>query len=358
MKKIVLLLGCLLPLTILAACGGGGSASTATGATATAGPQVVFTTPLDGDTGVATTTLAGTPAPITVTFDRAMDPTTVTASDALISGTSTGNHTFTVSYFDTVTSINSFGNMTTNTRNFPVQGTLTADATNKVFTFIPTAALTAIDPITGFPLHTPRTFKLTIKGGVNGVKDASGNAMVPGGPTNVLDHITTFTIWAGTQQSGTLYNDSAKGVGADGDGNIYMAGYTNGSLGATNTDGSGQTSDILLTKYDTNGALVWTLQQGSTANGFGDDRALGLAVDNVSATPQLVVAGYTSGTLPMSAIANPDASGATHNYFVMTSDFDGTATNVRATQAGSGPAVRLLKVMPMQSPRISTAIST
>jgi hypothetical protein len=297
----------------------------------------VYTTPLNGDTGVATTTLAGTPAPITVAFDRAMDPSTVTASDALVSGTSTGNHTFTVTYFDTVTSINGFGNMTTNTKNFIVPGTLTHDATNKVFTFIPTSPLTATNPITGLPLHTPRTFKVTIKGGVAGVKDSAGNAMVPGGATNVLDYITTFTIWAGTQQSGTKYDDGVNGAGADSAGNIYMAGFTNGSLGATNADGSGQTSDILLTKYDTNGAMVWTLQQGSTANVFTDDRALGLAVDNVSATPQLVVAGYTNGTLPMSAIANPDLNGATHNYFIMTSDFNGTATNVRATQAGPGP---------------------
>ena len=350
MKKIVLLLGCLLPLTILAACGGGGgSATTATATTAVAGPQVVYTTPLDGDTGVATTTSTGAPAPITVTFDRAMDPTTVTASDALVSAASgIGNHTFTVTYFDTVTSINGFNNYTTNTGNFVVRGTLTHDATNTVFTFTPSSPLTAfaLDQTTGLtvPTHKPRTFKITIKGGTSGVKDANGNAMVPSGFTNVLDHVTTFTIWAGTQQSGTLNNDGVNGVGADGAGNIYMAGFTNGSLGATNADGSGQTSDILLTKYDPNGAQVWTLQQGSFANGFTtDDRALGLAVDSVSATPQLVVAGYTTGTLPMSAIANPDSSGTNPNYFIMTSDFDGTATNIRATQAGAGPGNSVVK---------------
>ena len=341
MKKIVLLLGCLLPLTILAACGGGGSASTATATTAVTGPQVVYTTPLDGDTGVAVTTLAGTPAPITVTFDRAMDPATVTASDALVSAASgIGNHTVTLTYFDTVTSsvTTTFSHYTTNTGNFVVKGTLTHDATNKVFTFTPTSPLTAfaINQINGLsvPTHQPRTFKLTIKGGVNGVKDAGGNAMVPGGPTNSLDHVTTFTIWAGTQQSGTVYDDVVNGVGADSGGNIYMAGYTNGSLGTATNAGEGVTSDILVTKYDPNGALLWTVQQGSTA-GF-NDRALGLAVDTVSATPQLVIAGYTDGTLSMSAIANSDPNGNTHNYFVMTSDLDGTATNIRATQAGIG----------------------
>ena len=323
MKKIVRLLSSLLPLIILAACGGGGGGGSAPAVNGVGSPlSVTATSPQDGDTGIIATT------DIKVTFSAAMNPQTVTASTPTTPGT------FTVSYFASVTSLNGFNNMTTVTKNFVVPGTLTPDATNKIFTFTPTSPLTPIDPITGFPLHTPRTFKVTIKSGASGVKDASGNGLA-------ADNISSFTIWAGTQQTGTLFNDVVNGVGADGDGNIYLAGYTNGSLGATNAAGSGQTSDILLTKYDPNGAVVWTLQQGGTVGGSPvgfNDQAFGLAVDKVSPTPQLVVAGYTDGTLPMSAISNPDPSGSTHNYFVMTSDFDGTLSNIRATQAGAGPA--------------------
>ncbi len=335
MKRIVRLLVCSIPLMMLAACGGGGG-DPAPGSPGTI-PSVIAVTPADGTTGVAPGTNAA-PTTIKVTFDKAMDPASITASNALIPGSpSVGNGTFTVSYvaesFTSITPV--FGNATTvYNKTFVVPGTLTHDATNKIFTFTPTAPLTAFDydqtlKLT-LPTHAPRTFTVTIKGGANGVKTAVGSAMT-------VNKASSFTIWAGTQESGTVYDDVVNGIGTDGGNNVYMAGYTKGSLGATNPKVG--TADILLMKYDANGAPAWPqpLQLGSKF----DDQALGIAVDNSSPTPQLVVAGYTDGTLPgmATAQANPDTSGNTHNYFVMTSDFDGTKTNIKVTQAGPGRGI-------------------
>jgi Beta-propeller repeat/Bacterial Ig-like domain len=325
MKKMVRLLFCSLPIFVLAACGGGGgSSSTPVPGSA---PAVLSVTPFDGATGLAASSTA-----VKVTFSKAMDPATITASTAIIPGSPpTGNGTFTVSYVANVTSTTAFGNFTTVTnKTFNVPGTVTADATNKIFTFTPTSSLAAVDPITGFPLHTPRTFKVTIKGGAGGVKEAGGTPLT-------LDKNSFFTIWAGTQQttSSSLYNDKAYGVGADSGGNVYLAGLTYGSLGKGPSglginSGEGNTADILLSKYDSNGALQWNQQLGSQF----EDQAYGFTVDSSSGTPQLVAVGYTDGTLPYSAKTNPDPSGATHNYFVA-KFIEGNSQPWTVTQAGN-----------------------
>ncbi len=338
MKKLVRLLMCSLPLLVLAACGGGGGGDPAPAA-AGAAPKVTSITPADSTVGVIASTA------IKVTFSKAMKLSTVTASTALEPTTGQPNGTFTVSYITVINAIDTITNtaVTINKTNI-VQGTLTADATNKVFTFTPAPpSLAATDPITGTPLHTSRTYTVTIKGGVNGqsgVQEAGGTVMV----NNV---VSTFNIWAGTQQSGTLFDDVVNGVGVDSDGNSYLAGYTNGSLGVTNPDGSGQTSDILLVKYDANGELAWTRQLASQTPagqpGSYDDKIFGSAFDSVNS--QIVVAGYTDGTLnqfsQVSPVGvNPDESGATHNYCVVKYDVDGNL--MWAAQAGSGPAVSLV----------------
>lgn len=343
MKKTLRLLISLLPLLIVAACGGGGGSAPA-GTSAGPAPTVAAVTPADAATGVVASTT------IKVTFSVPMDPATITASSPAVSApaASVPTGTFTVSYDADITSINAFNNMTTARKRTIIGGTVTADSTNRIFTFTPTSPLTVFDPITGRPLHTPQTYRVTIKGGASGVKEAGGVAMT-------VDHVTTFTVWAGTQQAGSIANDVINGIAADSDGNSYLAGYTNGSLGATtgtfggtNADGSGQTSDILLTKYDANGAVVWTQQLGSPSQVLGtgatinyDDRAYGFALDNSSGSPQLVAAGYTDGTLPLSsqvnpAQANPDPTGATHNYFVV--KYDGDGNLMWTTQAGPGSA--------------------
>jgi Beta-propeller repeat len=52
-------------------------------------------------------------------------------------------------------------------------------------------------------------------------------------------------LWV--RQLGTADGDNAKGVATDGDGNVYLTGYTDGSLGGANQG----YSDAWVAKYST-----------------------------------------------------------------------------------------------------------
>jgi hypothetical protein len=108
------------------------------------------------------------------------------------------------------------------------------------------------------------------------------------------------------RQMGTLASDSGRGVGVDGAGNAYVAGYTYGSLGGPNAGGA----DAFLAKYDSSGTLLWTRQAGTSAQ----DAGYGVAVDSAGTT---YIVGTTEGSLggPNAGnwdafIAKYDASGA------------------------------------------------
>jgi len=74
-------------------------------------------------------------------------------------------------------------------------------------------------------------------------------------------------------QFGTPGNDDARPVAVDGDGYVYVAGYTPGVLrGQTSAGGN----DALVRQYLPNGSEGWTRQFGSSD----DDFAYGLAVDS------------------------------------------------------------------------------
>jgi hypothetical protein len=66
--------------------------------------------------------------------------------------------------------------------------------------------------------------------------------------------------WIG--QLGTASFDEARGVSADGLGNVFVSGYTAGSLPGNTSAGS---TDAFVSKYDAAGTLAWTNQLGSTA---------------------------------------------------------------------------------------------
>ncbi|KFE62371.1 hypothetical protein DB31_4081 [Hyalangium minutum] len=93
------------------------------------------------------------------------------------------------------------------------------------------------------------------------------------------------------RQVGTAKNDYARGVAADSEGNIYLAGHSFGSLGGPNQNPSLLTSDMVLIKYDTNGNLVWKRQMGTTTSesvsGVATSRQLNGAI-------AIYVVGYTS----------------------------------------------------------------
>lgn len=100
--------------------------------------------------------------------------------------------------------------------------------------------------------------------------------------------------WA--RQFGTAADDEASGVAIDAAGNVLVAGFTEGGLGA-----SVGGRDAFLRKLDPFGAVRWTQQFGTTAS----DQANAVAVHR--ATGQVAVAGATAGTLGAASGGGLDA---------------------------------------------------
>jgi uncharacterized protein YjiK len=78
-------------------------------------------------------------------------------------------------------------------------------------------------------------------------------------------------IW--TRQLGTDSYDWAHGIASDGQGNIYVTGETLGGLDG-NTNAGGR--DTYLVKYDSSGNKIWTKQLGTVDN----DAGMGIATDS------------------------------------------------------------------------------
>lgn len=130
--------------------------------------------------------------------------------------------------------------------------------------------------------------------------DISGNIYLVGSTFGTLPGLTSYgsydlfvqkydptgaIMW--TRQYGTLDWDEAMGVAADDSGNVYVAGYTGGSLpGQTSSGGY----DGFVTKFNTAGVFQWSSQFGT-----GDlVSANGIAVDGAG---RAYVVGIVSGTL-------------------------------------------------------------
>lgn len=79
-------------------------------------------------------------------------------------------------------------------------------------------------------------------------------------------------LW--TRQFGTSAEDLAMDVAVDGSGNLYVVGYTYGSLGGTN----GGEADMFIRKYTASGSVSWTKQLHYSLG----DYAYGVAVSGSS----------------------------------------------------------------------------
>eukprot|EP00971_Amphidinium_carterae_P327843 6459409-Amphidinium_carterae.1 len=90
-----------------------------------------------------------------------------------------------------------------------------------------------------------------------------------------------------TRQRGTSGMDVATGVAVSVDGQVYVVGYTGGSLDGQSSAGA---LDAFLMQYSSNGVLQWTRQKGTSSRDFATDVA-------VSVDGQVYVAGYTEGSL-------------------------------------------------------------
>lgn len=146
--------------------------------------------------------------------------------------------------------------------------------------------------------------------------DASGNVYVAGltqsdlrGNTRTgdIDFFVTKLNSSGAEQytkqlgaaSGT--SSIAYGVTVDSDGNVYVAGETNGNLGRTRVG----STEFFLTKYNSTGTLQYTKQLGAAA--FTTTVAKGVTVD---ANGNVYVAGYTTGDL------DGNTRAGTNDYFL------------------------------------------
>jgi hypothetical protein len=91
-------------------------------------------------------------------------------------------------------------------------------------------------------------------------------------------------LWARTTTG--IYSDAGLSITTDGSGNVYVTGYfwINTTFGSTTLTGTGP-HDVFITKYDTNGNVLWAKSAG------GWDRAAGLSVAS-DAIGNVYVTGY------------------------------------------------------------------
>jgi hypothetical protein len=138
--------------------------------------------------------------------------------------------------------------------------------------------------------------------------DASGNIYTAGFTSGSLggvlagsyDGFITKHSHAGEllwkTQLGTTVNDRIEGLALDTFGNLFVAGYTRGSLSGPHLGGA----DAYLSKYDPAGDLLWSRQFGTT----GMDHARGVSVDRLG---NVFVAGHSWGNLGGTNAGREDA---------------------------------------------------
>ena len=139
-------------------------------------------------------------------------------------------------------------------------------------------------------------------------------------------------LW--TEQFGTSSGDTSYGVSADGLGNVYLSGSTFGSLYGANAG----SFDSFISKYDGSGTLLWSEQFGTSskdfvsgvsADGLGDIYLSGLTEGSLDGTnagsADAFVAKYSEPAPPTPGDANGDGH------------IDGTDYLIWAGNYGQGP---------------------
>jgi hypothetical protein len=100
-----------------------------------------------------------------------------------------------------------------------------------------------------------------------------------------------------TRQLGTSNSDGSYGVSADGLGSVYISGFTAGSLYGTNAG----FYDAFVSKYDEHGNLQWIRQLGTSV---GYDYSFGVSADGLG---NAYISGVTPGSLEGTSAGNGDA---------------------------------------------------
>jgi hypothetical protein len=113
-----------------------------------------------------------------------------------------------------------------------------------------------------------------------------GNSNVGGIDCYVAKYdVNGSQLWV--KQFGTSSEDHSTGVNAEKSGNVYVTGYSSGSLPGNSNLGS---NDAFVVKYDGSGNQIWVKQFGTS----GEDRANGVVTDS---TGNVYITGYTKGSL-------------------------------------------------------------
>ncbi len=116
-----------------------------------------------------------------------------------------------------------------------------------------------------------------------------------GNITNAGGYDVFLSKWDGdgerewTREWGTSEEDSGHAVAIDKEGNIFVAGYTDGSIDGQTPAGE---VNMFLAKFNNSGTKVWTRQWGSDS--FSLEASKGIAVDIAG---NVFVTGYTDGEL-------------------------------------------------------------
>lgn len=159
----------------------------------------------------------------------------------------------------------------------------------------------------GNELWTRQFGTVTIDEATALVVDAEGNIIVAGGTEGKLSgssagYYDVFVrkynpkgneLW--TRQFGTAKDDFAKALAVDAEGNIVVAGTTMGNLSGS----SAGNYDSFVRKYGPKGNELWTRQFGTVTI----DEATALAVDPAG---NIMVAGFTGGSLSGSSAGDYD----------------------------------------------------
>jgi len=144
---------------------------------------------------------------------------------------------------------------------------------------------------------------------VSGNTDGSLSGTSAGGQDSFVRKYASDGTPGWIQQFGTSVIDLGRGVAVDASANVYMVGFTTGSLGGTNAGNY----DAYLRKWDSSGTHIWTQQYGTSVQDYAQDVA-------ISPTGNVLVTGYTQGALVGTNAGMTDAyarkfnSGGTHQW--------------------------------------------
>lgn len=152
--------------------------------------------------------------------------------------------------------------------------------------------------------------------------DSAGNSFLVGNTSGALPGATRIgatdafiakydpagnRLWV--RQFGTVLVDQAQTVAVDADGNAYVGGLTFGDLDGAGPGTHAGADDAYIAKFDSNGALQWIRQTGTTQS----DSVLSLAISK-HAGARLVAAGYTAGSYAGAAQGGTDAIALSYDF--------------------------------------------